>query len=76
MAQRRDPTGLRRQRIQKLHTMLEGAGDVDLARFLANCEYQMGLTQKRIREYLGILETLGLVEVDEENNLVREVVEE
>lgn len=76
MAKRRDPTGLRRQRIQKLHQMLKGVGDVDLVRFTATCEYQMGLTRKRIREYLGTLETLGLVEVDDESGIVREVVKE
>lgn len=76
MAIRKDPTGLRRQRIQKIHTMLEGTGKADLPRLLATCQYQMGLTEKKIREYLGILESLGFVVVNDLEGWVEEVVEE
>lgn len=76
MARIKGPTGLKMDRIRKIHTMLMGAGDVDLTMFLATCEYQMGLTRRKIREYLGTLEDLGFVEVDEDTNIVREVVKE
>ena len=64
------------ERIRKMHTMLKGVGDVNLTRFMATCEYQMGLTRRRIREYLATLEDLGFIEVDEDLGMVREVVEE
>lgn len=63
-------------RMQKMHRMLQGAGDVDLTRFMAGCEYQMGLTRKKIREYLGTLEDLGFIEIDDATGIVRAVVVE
>ncbi len=62
------------ERIRKIHGMLKGVGDVDLIRFMATCEYQTGLTSKKVREYLGVLENIGFVEVDEDLNLVRDVM--
>lgn len=59
-----------------MHKMLMDAGDVNLTRFMATCEYNMGLTRRRVREYLTTLEDLGFVQVDEENDVVREVVKE
>ncbi|MBA7651205.1 hypothetical protein ES703_59022 [subsurface metagenome] len=56
--------------------MLQGAGDVDFKMFLANCQYQMGLTEKRVIEYLGVLQDLKFIEVNEEENRISEVVEE
>lgn len=76
MAYRKGPTGVRLERIRKMHVMLKGAGDVDLTKFMAKCEYNMGLTRKKIREYLRTLEDLGFIEVDDAGNLVREVVKE
>jgi hypothetical protein len=65
---------MKRERLQRMHAMLQGAGDLDLSRFIATIEYQMGLTPIKAREYLGVLERLGLVEVDETIGLIREVV--
>lgn len=59
-----------------MHKMLMGAGDVALTRFMATCEYNMGLTRRRVREYLATLEDLGFVQVDEDGDVVREVVKE
>ena len=73
MSQRTDTGVLKRERIRKIHVMLQGAGDVELSRFIATIEYQMGLTPIKVREYLGVLERLNLVEVDEAANTVREV---
>lgn len=72
----RDTGALKRDRIQKMHTMLQGTGDVELSRFTAAIEYQMGLTPKKVMEYLDVLVRLDLVEVDEVANLVREKVPE
>lgn len=76
MAKRMDPTGLRLQRIQKMHRMLQGVEKVDLTRFTATCQYQMGLTGGRIREYLVILENMGFIEVNDEEGWLQEVVKE
>ena len=73
MSRKNDMAGLRRQRIQKIHTMIQGAGDVDLTRFLATCSYQLGLTRRTTRSYLQDLVDLGFVEVDEATGIVREV---
>jgi len=67
------PTGMKVQRMRKMHTMLKGVGDVDLIRFIATCEYQMGLTEPTIRSYLGTLEKIGFIEVDDALGIVREV---
>lgn len=53
-----------------------GAGDVELTRFLASCEYSMGLTRGKVREYLQTLVDLGYIEVDDENGIIREVTHE
>lgn len=76
MAKRRDPLGLRQERIQKIHTMLKGAGDVDFKMFLATCQYQMGLTEKRVIEYLGVIQDLNYIEINEEEGWIKEVVKE
>jgi len=49
---------------------------VDLTRFTATCQYQMGLTGGRIREYLVILENMGFIEVNDEEGWLQEVVKE
>lgn len=67
---------MRQERIQRIHRMLQGVGDVDLTMFLATCQYQMGLTEKRVMEYIGVLRDLKFVEFDELEGWVREVVKE
>ena len=76
MTQRRDGGGIRRERMQKMHAMLKGGGDVFLDRFQAAVSYQMGLSHKTTRMYLKDLEALGFVEIDESLGIVREVVTE
>ncbi len=73
MLRRRDPTGIRAQRMQRMHDMLKGGHDVDLDMFIANIEYQMGLTGPTIMRYLRVLEKLGFIEINEVENKVREV---
>ena len=67
---------MRMKRIQRLHGMLKGVGDVDLPRFLATCEYQMGITKERARIYLETLETLGYIKVDDVLGKVSEIVQD
>ena len=76
MAFSKGPTGMRRERIQKMHQMLIGAGEVNLPRFLASCAYSMGLSTRKAREHLSILLELGLVEVDEAAGTITEIVSE
>jgi hypothetical protein len=74
MEKRRDPKGLRKADIQRMHAMLQGHGDISLKRFLATCSYSMGLTRKTAMSYIQDLVDLDLVEVDETIDLIREVV--
>jgi len=74
MSQRRDGGGVRRARMQRMHAMLKGGGDVTLQRFRAAVSYQMGLSHGTTDKYLKDLEELGFVEVDETLGIVREVV--
>ena len=67
---------MKRERIRQIHKMLQGAGDLSLARFLAACSYTIGLSERTARKYLKDLELLDLVEVDEAADVVREVVKE
>lgn len=77
MTPRQTDTGvLKRERLRKMHTMLQGAGDLDLSRFIAAIEYDMGLTPIKAREYLEVLRKLGLIEIDEAIGLIREVMKE
>ena len=76
MLPRRDGSAVKRERIRQVHKMLQGAGDLSLKRFLAGCSYTIGLSERTAMKYLKDLELLDLVEVDEANDLVREVVKE
>lgn len=76
MIARRDPKGVRKANIRKMHEMLKGMGDLPLKRFLATCSYNMGLTRKTSMTYLQDLVDLDFVEIDETRDLIREVVTE
>lgn len=76
MSRRKDGGGVRRERMQRMHDMLRGGGDVSLERFLAAVSYQIGLTDRTAMKYLKKLEILGFIEVDESLGIVREVVKE
>jgi len=76
MSTRRDGSAVKRERMQQMHRMLRGGEPVELTRFLAACAYSIGLTERTARKYLEELESLDLVEVDEELGVVREVVKE
>ena len=74
MSKRRDGSGIKQERLQKMHKMLQGAGDVSLKRFMAICSYNIGLNEETTMRYLRNLADLDLVEVDETADVVREVV--
>jgi len=70
---RKDAAGVRKDRIQRIHNMITGAGKVPLSRFLATIDYQMGLSRDTVKKYLATLVDMGLVEVNESNDWVKEV---
>ena len=42
-----------------------------LTKFVAFEQYDMGLTKPTVMEYLGIIEELGQIEIDYENNKIK-----
>ena len=74
--EQRDAAGVKKTRIQRIHRMIQGAGEIPLGRFLATVEYQDGLSRKTARRYLATLEELHLILVDENSDLIREVIQE
>ena len=70
---RRDTAWLKQQRVQAIHKMIQGAGDVVLDKFIAFCEYKFGLTGEKVVEYLRILERCGFIIIDEDLDVIREV---
>lgn len=74
MSTRKDGSGIKRERLQKMVAMIKGAGDVPLKRFLAACSYSIGLNENTTLRYLQNLADLDLVEIDEAAGVVREVV--
>ena len=73
VGEQKDAAGVKRSRIQKIHRMIQGAGEIPLGRFLATVEYQDGLSRKTTRRYLSTLEELNFILVDEPADLIREV---
>ena len=72
--EQRDAAGVKKSRIQTIHRMIEGAGQVPLGRFLATVEYQHGLSRATTRRYLATLEELGFIRIDEAMDRIQEVV--
>lgn len=73
MSSRRDGAWVKQQRIQAIHKMIQGTGEASLSRVIAASEYKFGLTRRTIRRYLSILEDLGFIEVDDAEDIIREV---
>ncbi len=73
---RRDGSGIKRERQQRIHKMIIGAGDVNLDKLKAWCSYHLGLNHSTTTKYLDDLVTLGFVEIDEGAGVVRERVPE
>ena len=76
MSTRRDGTVIKRERLQQMHNMIRGAGDLPLRRFLAACSYTIGLNENTTMRYLRNLADLDLIELDEAAGVVREVKQE
>jgi len=66
---------VKRERLQKIHGMIKGAGDLPLKRFLAACSYTIGLNESTTMRYLHNLADLDLIEVDEAAGIVREAAQ-
>lgn len=73
MLRKRDASAVKRERMQQMHRMLCTGDKVDYTRFLASCSYAIGLTHKTTKKYLKDLETIGLIEVNEEEGWIVEV---
>ncbi|MBA7711932.1 hypothetical protein ES703_120899 [subsurface metagenome] len=72
---RRDGAWVKQQRIKAIHKMIQGAGEAQLSKVLALCSYKFGLSKATARQYLQVLEDLGFIEVDEDNDFVGEISE-
>lgn len=75
MSGRKDGSWVRKQRIQKMHDKLKGLGEIKLSKFLALCEYTMGLTRTRARDYLQTLEDLEFIEIDDSGDKITELLQ-
>lgn len=73
---RKDGAWVRAQRIQAIHNLIKGKGNVSLSRLLALCSYKFGLTHATAMNYLRTLEDGGFIEIDEELELVWEIEKE
>ena len=75
---RNDGVEVRRARIQKVVQRIVAAlnqnkeqGWISLDRMVADIQYEEGLTEQRIMEYLVIGEKRGLYVIDTKNNQIR-----
>lgn len=53
----------------------KNANEFQLNLVLANIEYETGLTEKRLLEYLSIGERRGLFIIDRKNDQIKRVIE-
>ncbi len=79
---RNDGVDVRKERIQKVNQMIiamfntnKNANEFQLNLVLANIEYETGLTEKRLLEYLSIGERRGLFIIDRKNDQIKRVIE-
>jgi hypothetical protein len=75
---RNDGVDVRKERIQKVIQMImamfnanKNINEFQLDLVLADIEYETGLTEKRVLEYLSIGERRGLFIIDRKNNRIK-----
>ena len=73
MSKRRDGSWVRKERLQIMHSKLKGLGEIKLTKFLALCEYTMGLTRNTARDYLQTLADLEFIEIDDVADKITEL---
>ena len=77
---RRDGAAVRKERIQDLIKyvlkLLYGQKQLPLSKTLATLEYEFGLTQPKLLEYLRIGDTLGRFILDPDNDKITPIAEE
>lgn len=73
MGIRRDGAWVKQQRIQAIHKMIQGTSKAQLSKVLALCSYKFGLSRATARGYLRVLEDLGFIEINEDDDLILEV---
>ena len=72
---RRDGAETRRQRIEEIKRMLIGADKFPLKKLLALISMKWGLTLEKGREYLEVLQTMGMISIDNDFGTVSWVEE-
>ncbi len=70
MLRKKDASTVRRERIKRIHRMLQTGEKVDYTKFLAICSYSIGLTDKTTKKYLRDLEALDFIEINEEEDWI------
>jgi hypothetical protein len=76
---KRDGAEVRKERIREITRIvlryLHSHGEAQLSEMVAGLEYDTGLTQEKIMEYLNIAEKTGCFEIDLENDKIIPKVE-
>ena len=67
-----DMATLRKERLNHILIMLRGVGTVDVERFIAAVQICDGLTERRVREYITLLHSAGLINFDAVKGTVAE----
>ena len=77
---RRDGAEVRKQRIQEIGrrvmSQLHNHHEVSLSRTMAALQYEFGLTNEKLMEYLGVLEAVERFTIDVEGNKIRKAIRE
>jgi hypothetical protein len=79
---RNDGVAVRKERIQRVIqsviVMFNNSKEINEFRLdliLADIEYETGLTERRLLEYLSIGERRGLFIIDKKNDLIKRIIE-
>ena len=72
---RRDGAEVRKERIEKIARAIQAAlhseKELQLSKTLAALEYETGLTEESVREYVKLIERLGQITIDWENDKIK-----
>jgi len=75
---RRDGAEARKERIEKIARSIQATlhieKELQLSKTLAALEYDTGLTEDRLMEYIEIIERLGQITIDLENDKIKKPV--
>jgi len=75
---RRDGAEARKERIEKIARSIQATlhteKELKLSKTLAVLEYDTGLTEDKLMEYIEIIEKLGQITIDMENDKIKKPV--